>query len=187
MTAQIIDFPPPDDDDIIPVISGNPLADADPAIIARRLGNKPWPDRLNFFNSIICDGLEIMTRMIEHAVTKDDEIEIRTWAMLKMRERIAETLDLWGDAEPSEELAALLFALSLNPAHREAARACCKKHSGAYPSVQFNVIGREFPWLCAFYNSSELIRPELDLVWKLGVPEESDALFWSPDESGGAS
>ncbi len=40
MTAQIIDLPR-SDDDTFPVISGIPLADADPAVIARRLGDKP--------------------------------------------------------------------------------------------------------------------------------------------------
>ena len=68
MAAQIIDLPR-SDDDTFPVISGIPLADADPAVIARRLGDKPWEERVWFFNNIVAESLERMIKKSDPAMT----------------------------------------------------------------------------------------------------------------------
>ena len=183
MSAQIINLPAPDDD-TIPVVSGIPLADADPVVIARRGCNKPWEDRAWFFNNILNTGFERTGRMMDYAVTDDDAREFTAWVLLTAHRRIAETLDLWGDEEPSEGPAALLFALSLKPDHRLAARAYfMKMDARTYPSTQFNQIAEEWPVLRIFHNLSELTRPGLDLAWRRGVPEECDARFNAPDRS----
>ncbi len=53
-------------------------------------------------------------------------------------ERIGQVIDLWGEAGPGEDLAASIYALSLNPQHRLAARGYFKDRAAEYASRQFN-------------------------------------------------
>ena len=181
MTAKIIDLPSRDDD-TIPVITGIPFIDADPALIARRVGGKPWTDRIRFFNNIIDESFARTMNMHEYAASEDDAMEWLNWVYLKFHQRIGEVLDFWGEDEPGEDLAVLMFALSLKPAHRLAAREYFRNRSGPDPGRQFNEIAGDRAALCATYNGSELIRPGLAFAWKVGVPEKCDAMFRHPDD-----
>ncbi len=171
MTAKIIDLPQRDDD-TIPVVCGLPLVDADPKIIARRLGAKSWEDRTRFFDNIIDQSLENMVKMGEFAVTEDGALAFYDWTMLKMHERIGQVLDLWGGAKPGEDLAAAVYALSLNPQHRHVARGYIKDRADGHPDRQFNQIAAERMALRVFYNGSGMVRPGLSHAWRYGVPEE---------------
>ena len=158
MTADIIDLPH-QDDETIPVVFGVPLIDADPAVIARRLRRKSWPDRAKFFNNITADSLERMTWMVEHAVSEDDQQAHLDWNVLKMHERIGQVIDLWGEAKPSEDLAAAIYVLSLNPQHRRAASEYFKDRSADYLSDQVRGVMARLTALRMFYNLSLLFIP----------------------------
>ena len=184
MTADIIDLPQRDDD-TIPVVCGLPLVDADPKIMARRLGPSTWEDRARFFDNIINQSFENMVKMGEFAATEDGTRAFYDWAMLKMHEQIGRTLDVWGEAKPGEDLAAAIYALSLNPQHRHEARGYFKNRGGGYASRQFNDVAGDRMSLCVFYNMSGLTRPGLGYAWRYGIPEESEAEFNAPE--GGVS
>ena len=179
MSIEIVELPRPDDDMIVRV-TGLPLIDADPAVIARRLKDESWTERAQFFSSIYSDSFNHLMEMVDYTETDDDRKTVIEWAMLKMHERIGQTLDAWGEDKPAEDMAVLLFALSLNPHHRQAASEFFKDRAAPHPSQQFNEIASELMGLRVFYNSSELIRPGLSHVWRQGVPEDHGVLFYSP-------
>ncbi len=176
MAAQIIDLPR-SDDNTFPVISGIPLADADPAVIAHRLGDKPWEERVWFFNNIVAESLERMIKISDHAMTEADGLAFLEWAILKMHERIGQVIDHWGEAKPGEDLAAAIYALSLNPQHRLAARGYFKDRGAEHASRQFHEVAGSMEPLRVFYNLSELSRPGLSQAWRDGVPEACGALI----------
>ncbi len=179
MSAEIVDLPLPDDDTIV-AVTGLPLVDADPAVIARRMKDKPWGKRALFYSSIYSESMDRLMKMLNYTETDDDWQVVNEWAMLKMHERIGQALDAWGEDKPAEDMAVLLFALSLNPHHRQAARKYFKDRAGPYPSQQFNEIAAELMGLKIFYNASGLIRPGLSHAWRQGVPEDHGVLFHAP-------
>lgn len=62
----VIPFPSPSpDDDAIPLVTGIPLIDADPKVIARRLANNTWEARARFFSNIITESIGNATRIAE--------------------------------------------------------------------------------------------------------------------------
>ena len=181
MSAKIIPLPERGDD-TIPFRTGLPLIDADPAMIARCLANEPWEKRALFFNNVINEGMEFVANTVEYAVTEDGPREFIEWAMLKMHERIGQTLDLLGNAKPSEDVAAGLYILSLNPAHRQAAREYFCRRGKGYLSAQAREVITEFPSLLVFFNMSEISRPGLGYAWERGVPEKCAVMFRDPNE-----
>ncbi len=132
----------------------------------------PWEDRVRFFDNIIDQSLANMVEMGECAATEHVTCAFYEWAMLKMHERIGRTLDLWGGAKPGEDLAAAIYALSLNPQHRRAAREYFKNRSKELQHQQFNQIIAQRMGLCVFSNMSRLVRPGLSYAWRHGVPGE---------------
>ena len=181
MSAEIIDLPRPDDD-VVVCVSGLPLVDIDPAVVARRLNDKPWSDRAFFFNSIYCESVDRQGEMLDHIENAGDQQLFIEWATLAMHERIGQTLDIWGEDKPAEDVAALLFALSLNPHHRGAARVYFRDRARPHPSQQFNEIAAGFGGLKVFYNLSQLVRPGLSQVWRQGVPDNHGVLFMAAKE-----
>ena len=182
MTAEIITLPERDDD-TIPVKSGLPLADADAGIIGRRLAREDWEMRVHFFNNILCDSLDNMTTMGLSAIHEDDTLAWFDWGLLQMHERIGQSLELWGETKPTEDMAAVLYAASLNPIHRKAAAGYFKRRGRGGPSQQVNEIATDFEPFRVFYNLSDLARPGLGLAWRQGVPEDCDARFRDPEDA----
>ena len=168
MTAKIIDLPRRDDD-TIPVVSGLPLIDADPAVIARFLDGKSWEDRAWFFDGILTDSLKQMIETGESLTFEHGTVDFYDWAMLRMHEQIGRTLDVWGEAKPGEDLAAVMYALSLNPRHRLATREYFKARGGGLQHQQFNQIAGDRMSLCIFHNGSGLVRPGLSHAWRYGI------------------
>ena len=181
MTAKIINLPSPDDD-TFPVVSGIPLVDAPAALIARVAANKSWENRAKGFNSFLVESFEHLHEMSEHAMTEDDAVVFIEWVMLKMHERIGQVIDLWGEAKPKEDLAAAIYAVSLNPHHRLEARRYFVNRGDQYLSRQFNQVAARMEALRVFYNLSELSRPGLGHAWRSGVPEGCEARFDMPSE-----
>ena len=181
MSAEIIPLPERDKD-TIPYRTGLPLIDADPAVIARCLANEPWEKRALFFNNIISQSMEFVANTIEYTMLDDGPREYIEWAMLKMHERIGQTLDLLDNAKPSEDIAAGLYILSLNPAHRQAARGYFCRRDKGYLSAQVREVVTEFHSLLIFFNMSEVARPGLSYAWECGVPDECAVMFRDPSE-----
>ena len=101
------------------------IPDAELARLAHGLRDASWADRVRHVNAAVCDRLEHLAR-----VTGVDTGRRATPAALARFERglvaihdaIARMLDVWGAAEPVDNDAAQLFALSLSSAHRAAYR-----------------------------------------------------------------
>jgi len=170
--AAIVPFPIPEDD-IIPLITGVSLADADAKVIARRLHRCKWKARARFFNNIIRDSIINATILAEHAPTTDAGADFLTWGMIEMMRRIGETLDLWGVAEPVDVDSAALFHLSLNPKHLRAARDWNGRQPGKPSAWQFfdDAIGQRHPTLFTFFRMVALTHSCAAIVWKVGAKE----------------
>ena len=102
----------------------------------------------------------------DYAETEDDKRSFFDWSMLKMHERIGQALDHWGAAEPTEDVAAAIYMLSLNPAHRLVARTYFCHRRGGYLTQQVREAAGEFKTLTMFYNLSECVRPGLTYASK---------------------
>ncbi len=63
MSAEIVELPRPADDMIVRV-TGLPLIDADPAVIARWLKDESWTERAQFFSSIYSDSFNHLMEMV---------------------------------------------------------------------------------------------------------------------------
>ena len=174
MTAKIID---------LPLACGLPLADADPKIIARTIGGESWEGRTRFFDNIIDESLANMVETGESLTAEHGAVDFYDWAMLKMHEQIGRTLDVWGEVKPGEDLAAVIYALSLNPRHRIAARKYFKDRAQGHADQQINQVAGDRMGLRIFYNGSGLVRPGLSHAWRYGVPERFDGEFNAPDSS----
>ena len=83
---------------------------------------------------------------------------------------------------PGEDIAAGIYLLSLNPAHRQAARGYFCRRGKGYLSAQAREAYTEFSSLLIFFNMSELARPGLSYAWKCGVPDECAVIFRDPNE-----
>ncbi len=139
--------------------------------------------RVHFFNNIVCESLDRMAMMGDYAIDEDDTLAWYEWGLLQMHERIGQSLELWGETKPTEDLAAILYAASLNPAHRKAAAGYFKSRGRGGPSQQVNQIATDFEAFRVFYKLSDLARPGLGLVWRRGVPEDCDARFRGPEDA----
>jgi hypothetical protein len=181
--AAIVPFPIPDDD-IIPVITGVTLVDADPNVIARRLGPKNWKARTLFFHNIIAGSVDNVGKMIGAAKTQDDGAYFLDWSMCEMSRRIGEVLDLWGETEPANKDAAALFLLSLKPEHR---RAACMFISSRRPKYRATVrevtefvdgyMQKTWQNLAIFYRMTIMGNPAENAAWLAGPQECRDGWY----------
>lgn len=67
------------EDDIIHVITGVTLVDADAKVIARSLQNKSWAQRAQYFNNIICHSIGRQAAMLKYARSEDDGVAFLKW------------------------------------------------------------------------------------------------------------
>ncbi len=155
---------PEDDDDIVEPDSYIWLVDADPEVIARRLADKPWSDRRRFFNNVIVESLENLTKhldLIRPKIGKRKTTAYIDIVLIAMHGRICEVLNIWGLEAPPDEDAARIFALSGSPEHREAARVFCGTSEAA-----LNRLFEPASGLMVFKNMSLVVRPGLNEVWR---------------------
>ncbi len=115
--SNVVPFP---DDDIIPLVTGVTLIDAEAHVLARRLRPEPWEARARFFNNIIGGSLENMVKLSEVQFEEGDEARQREFwdmCMLTMHVRIAETLEYWEAETPWDRHAARLPCLRMFHIH----------------------------------------------------------------------
>lgn len=171
---NVVQFP----EDIIPLISGITLADAHAEIIARRLRADSWADRTLFFNNIIVHSIENTLDMLKYAKSRDDGGRFLDWGLCEIMRRIGEVIDLLGEAKPADNDAAVLFLLSLNPAHRRAAH----KFIVAGKRVADRTVHDDWrfvdgymqdtwPTLSVFFRMVAVSNPEADAAWQAGARE----------------
>lgn len=174
-------------DDIIETVTGLPLVDCDPKIIARRLRAKPWSDRARFFSNAIYDSIETAGKMLEYAKSKDDGADFLDWGVAEMMRRIGEALDLWGDAAPTDADSAALFLLSLNPRHRRAAKRWLSKQPGkkALPAEILAFVDGYMQQnrhiLAVFYRMTIAGEPCEAAAWRAGPYDPDNEWFNFPD------
>ena len=161
------DLPPSPDrpaDEKIKLDTCIPLIDAEPKVIARRLRDRSWSDRRRFFDSILAESFTNLGKSLELFEKKLSEAELLEYSevtLLGMHQQICATLDLWGEAIPPNEDAAVLYAVSLSPEHRRAARIFCGDSAAA--------LDRLFKWgsgLMVFKNASRITQPGLSEIWR---------------------
>ena len=112
-----------EDDDLIPFDTGIILIDADPKVIARRLGGKTWEARARFFSNIITGSITNATKIGElYGDDKEGALVEMMLVLCGIHERVAEVLDLWGAEDPPDIHAACIYALSMAFEHRMKAR-----------------------------------------------------------------
>ncbi len=182
-TAKLIPFPKKNtrteaekDDDIVEPDTCILLLDMDPEIIARRLADKPWSDRVLFFNNVITESLDKLGKTVELFDAKPGKmkpLEYMEIATIGMHAQICDVLDIWGVDVPPDKDAAKLFALSISPEHRMAASVFCGRSQGAIDRLFEPATG-----LMVFKHMSELSRPGLSEVWRhsiLGEKREGGA------------
>ena len=94
------------------------LIDMDAEVIARRLADKPWSDRVRFFNNVTTESLENLTKHLDLIGPKIGKRKVAAYidiVLIAMHGRICEVLDIWGLEAPPDEDAAQVFALSGSP------------------------------------------------------------------------
>jgi hypothetical protein len=185
--AAIVPFPVPDDD-IIPIVTGLPLVDADPKVIARRLRAKNWKDRTRFFNNVICTSIENANEMLHYARSKDDSADFLDWGLTEMMRRIGETLDLWGATEPADADAAIRLLSSLNPKHQRAGRKWANTQPGSRPPAKFfdTYVTKNWETLAIFFRICSTDMCCAGLAWRAGPQERPDDWFNFPGDDAAA-
>ena len=114
----------------IPFVTGFPLVDAEPEVMARRLAPKSWEDRERFFTNILYDTLELAGEVGPSKVSLDA-------LFVECHMRIAQTLDLWEVEQPPDVHAARVFALSARSEHRMASNRFCTARDWHDPEAAF--------------------------------------------------
>jgi hypothetical protein len=118
-------------DERIPVITGLPLVDADPKGIARRLRRLPWDKRARFFSAIVAESLENYAKMADLLESEEERDVFTEFALVGMMRATGQVLHGLETVDAIESMAVAdldlaavfaLVALSLDPAHRRAAR-----------------------------------------------------------------
>jgi hypothetical protein len=69
--SNVVAFP----EDIIACVTGIPLADADPLIIARHLRREPWEVRARFFHNAVDDSFTKMMDLIEAEKSEEGRVQ----------------------------------------------------------------------------------------------------------------
>ena len=153
-----------DNDDVIPNDTYIPLIDADPKVIARRLGEKSWESRARFFSNIITGSVGNATKMGE---LYGEDVE--GWRMemalvlCGIHERVAEVLELWGVEDPPDIHAACIYALSMSFEHRIKANAFFGSKG---PILHDALIQKAWPNLAIAHRISMSARPGLSELWR---------------------
>jgi hypothetical protein len=171
-------------DAYIPLVSGLPLVDADPKVIARALRQESWSKRAHFFNNILAASLEAFAKMGGHVHGEEDNERFSEWAQLCLMKAIGEALHTLGDERPTEPAAVALFYLSLDPMHRRAARAWIRKQAeGPQPADFFaSQVVEKWPVLSIFHIMISLTGPGQGEVWREGITDYP-AFFRDPQVS----
>lgn len=164
--ARVVQFPEPDEH-IIPVITGITLLDADAELIARRLRNKSWADRVQYFNNLVAHSIARQATMLEYARSEDDGVAFLKWGLTALMRQVSEVLDRWRESEPPNADAATLFCLSLNPRHRRAAQSWM---NGDKDVAQFFDTYVQEKWLAlaAFFNLCAMSDICAAAAWRAG-------------------
>ena len=177
--ATVVAFPEPEDD-LIPLITGFPLVDADAKIIARRLRRVSWEDRAQFFHNIISDSLDNWGKLQDLAPNLDAAAELLDCALLEMQRKIAETLDLWNEPEVTSPHAAAIYELSLKVEHRRAAGTWRLSQNPVWgaPEVFMDTwTQEEWSTLAIFHRLIRSQAPGSTLLWKMG-PTKCPTADW---------
>jgi len=168
--ATFVAFPEPEDD-IIPLITGFPLVDADAKVIARRLRRVSLEDRAQFFHNIISDTLDNCGKLQDLAPNLDAAAEFLDWALLEMQRKVAETLDLWNEPEVTSPHAAAIYELSLNVEHRRAAGTWRLSQNPAWGALEVFMdtwTQEQWPTLAIFHRLIRSQSPGSHWLWELG-------------------
>jgi len=169
-TAAVIEFIPPDDK--IPNISGLPLADVDPKILARRLRPMTWRKRADVICNAITDCLERLAKMTEVLDGEEDQERLMEWSMLQIMRAIGQTLHELEAANPTEPAAVVLFFLSLDPMHRRAAREWALKRKAGSPTDFFwSKATTRWKSLRGFFLLVSYAWPGMGEAWRNGISE----------------
>lgn len=152
------------DGDIIPFDTGITLIDADPVVLARRLGDDTWETRAEFFNNVIIESISNTVKISEFLKPDRDDIgaPMLSVALCGIHERVAETLALWGAEAPPDIHAACIYALSMSLEHRRKANAFFKERGGD----NYALIQEAWPGLAQFNLISITARPGLSELWR---------------------
>jgi hypothetical protein len=171
-------------DDYIPLVSGLPLVDADPKVIARALRQQSWSNRAHFLNNILAASLENFAEMSDYVQGEEDKERFSEWAQLRLMRAIGEALHTLGDERATEPAAVALFYLSLDPMHRRAARSWVKKQCEGTHSEDFfsSEVAEKWPVLAIFHNMISLTGPGQGEVWREGIAD-CPAFFQDPQVS----
>jgi len=100
--------------------------------------------------------------------------------MAEMMRRTGEVLDLWGDTEPTDADAVVLFLLSLNPRHRRHAQRRISERPGlrATPHEIFafvdGYVQKQWQTLAIFYRMTIAGNPAEAAAWRAGPQECPD-------------
>ena len=159
-----------EDDDVVEPNTCILLIDMEAEVIARRLADKPWSDRARFFNNVITESLENLTKHLDLIGPKIGKRKVDAYVdivLIGIHGRICEVLDIWGLEAPPDKDAAQVFALSGSPEHREAARVFCGTSEAA-----LNRLFEPGSGLMVFKNMSLCMRPGLNELWREHIKGE---------------
>jgi hypothetical protein len=139
----------------------------------------PWDDRATFFNAITAAPLENYAAMADLLLTEDERDAFTEFAALGMMRAIGLVLHGLGTTEPivgdgDLVAACALSALSLDPAHRRAARQWIAYTDERTPAVFFaEAVAERRQALAVFFNLVEATLPGAGQAWGRAMPTTS--------------
>jgi hypothetical protein len=157
-------------DDAIPCVTGLSLVDLDPKVLARRLRHKSWHERARVMNNLAADSCEWLVKMTELVPDDTEQQQLSEWAMVEYQRAIAMVLHEFGDDAPTEPAAAVLFHLSLDPAHRIRARGWQREcYDGLPVEDLFYDESEHYPVLAMLFQMITLAWPAANEAWRRGA------------------
>jgi hypothetical protein len=165
-------------DETIPLKTGFPIFDFEPALIARRLANKTWEDRVRFFNNAIMGSLEQHLTMHDYVEGEFDRYGYLAWFHLSAMKMIGETLELWQADQPESDAECVLYALSLHPGHCASARGRWLEEQSFI--FAFNQAAHQWDGLRMLFNAIQVTLPGATRAWFEGVPDDPGVMFRAP-------
>ena len=155
MTAEIHNFPPehiagPLVFDVIAANDGNYLKESS--------ADKSWRDRCMVINNLFVQAHEAWAKHIDAEGAPGSAGELIETTLLALHLAAADIIEGSGEEEPSCDDAARLFALSIKPEHRQAARVY---KGSSHACVRDLVRGSDLEGLQIFWNMTEILWPGL--------------------------
>ena len=170
--SNVVQFQDPDE--VIPLVSGFPLIDADAKVLARRLRKYDWENRARIFNNFVTDSLATLPKAGEIVAGDEDKEKLSAWVLAGMAERIGQCLGIWGAERPTNGPMAVLYNLSLHPLHRRAARGFFSNDEGSYEKAGAKHTRGRYESLFVMHRLVLCTQPGLTLAYYSGIPDDPD-------------